>query len=686
MNGKRFDEKKRFIYVHALISIFYLTHIISADMMYQEGFSSGATPYGQLGAGSSLSGMNTFGQGGVNGSAALGGAPGVPMIAGAEGYKWQKEVSFSDGLNDVVGNEINWQERKALKQKTNDYYNNILKLIDDSKEVFDKFRSKIEPISDLKSNLQKEIDEKAVLFENNIRNEDQLFLFFGSLIKDWEAIKNSHLYKLNKEFREKVDELSFSINNIAKMKNHFYSSKNDFYNFINIVVNSLNELYLLQEKMTFYEELAWEKYDQLDELITETEANNNYYFVINCFDNIVLIGNYLRTDYLAFLNNAIYELSNANDSIVVLFNTVGESIREIQKNIIAFDMDLKAYDIAEKEKEIAEEQKKIQGERAKERQLEEKKKKELEALNQRTFFAKLIDQIKVYYGDSKKYIGSIFEKATALVLNNDLIKRIQGVLGGGDGVKSFVKAKELNKEIAPSQKKEVSPEVSKAVSEIEAPKDAVISTEAYTVNSVIANQKVPSLSPDQLVKAQIESEPNDGEEGFNVFNTERAYIPLTEKKKSGGSSYPIKVQPMVATGDSQYNIQDNVMFGVDDTVTLMIPEEKESSATRAPRNSFKYAPLDVSEKRSGLGENENLVPDLSSHQAASSVRVAGLNLGISGEQVERLSFAEDISNGNRQARRRNERERRTRNQRRKKKEAQPPINTTPYEPVSLTTT
>ena len=294
--------------------------------------------------------------------------------------------------------------------------------------------------------------------------------------------------------------------------------------------------------------------------------------------------------------------------------------------------------------------------------------------------------MKAYYGDTKKYIGAMFERASLLVLNNYPIKAIQELLGRSNAVKSVAKSKELNKAIVSFEKKEVSPEVSKAVSEIEAPKDVGVSAEVYTVNSVVANQKVHPLSPDQLVKSQIQSEKNQTEEAYNVFNAEKAYIPLTEKKKLGGSSYPIKVQPMIASGDPQYSIQDNVIFGVDDAVMPVISEEKDiSTVSKAPRNSFKYAPLDASENRSAVAENESLVPDLSSHQVSPSVRGAGLNLGISGE-AERLSFAEDNDNGQRQPRRRREKAPHTRNQRRKKKESKTSMNSIPQETAPLLTT
>lgn len=670
MSGNWFYEKKGCIYVRSFVLIFYLTQIFSADMINQETFSSGGSSYPQLSGGNSLLGVNGLGQsGGVEGSALLPTPPTFPIMPGSEGYKWQKEVSDTDTLNYVVGNEVNWQERKALKQKTNDYYNKILKLIDDSQGVFDKFRSKIEPISDLQKDLQKEIDQKAIFFENNIRNENQLFVFFDSLIKSWEAIKLSNLYKLNKEFREKVDELSFSLNNITKMKDHFYSSKNEFYHFIDIVVNSLNELQVLQEKITFYEDLAWGKYDQLDELIAETEANNNYYIVINCFDNIVLISNYLRSDYLTFINNAIYELSNANDSIVVLFNTIGNSIIEIQKNIVAFDMEVKAYDLAEKQKEIAEKQKKIEEERKKERELEKKQKEQLAALNQRSFFVKLIDQIKIHYDYTKKYVSTMIEKLKIFVLESYLVKRIQEMISKNNSIQPVLKAIKSNKKSVSSDKKEISPEVSKTVSDIEAAQDGAVSTEVYTVNSIIANQKVPQVSPEQLVKEQVTQEKTYFKNEFDLFDAERAYIPLAEKKKLGGSSYPVKIQPMMVVGDAQYNnTQDSAIFGVDDTVIQPIQEEKsDTPIIKVPHNSFKYTAVDTSEARNSGSENENLVPDLSSQQNASSSRGAGLNLGISGELTERLSFAEEGDSGRRHSRSRRDKESGTRNQKKRKK-------------------
>lgn len=680
MSRNWFYEKKEFIYVPSFVLIFYLTQIFSADMINQKTFYSGGSSYPQLSG-------NGLGQsGGVEGSALLPTPPTFPIMPGTEGYKWQKDVSDADALNYVVGNEVNWQERKALKQKTNDYYNKILKLIEDSQGVFDKFRSKIQPIRDLQKDLQKEIDQKAILFENNIGNENQLFVFFDSLVKYWEAIKLSNLYKLNKEFREKVDELSFSLNNIAKMKNHFYSSKNEFYHFIDIVVNSLNELQGLQEKITFYEDLAWGKYDQLDELIAETEANNNYYIVINCFDNIVLISNYLRSDYLTFINNAIYELSNANDSIMVLFNTIGNSIIEIQKNIVAFDMEVKAYDLAEKQKEIAEQQEKIEEERKKERQLEKKQREELAALNQRSFFVKLIDQIKIHYDYTKKYVSTMIEKLKIFLLESYLVKRIQEMIGKNNSIQPVLKAIKSDKESVSSDKKEISSEVSKAVSDIEAAQDGAVSTEVYTVNSIIANQKVPQLSPEQLVKEQATQEKTDFKNEFDSFDAERAYIPLVEKKKLGGSSYPVKIQPMMVVGDAQYNTQDSAIFGVDDTVIQPIQEEKsDTTIIKAPHNSFKYSAIDTSEARNSGSENENLVPDLSSQQNASSSRGAGLNLGISGELTKRLSFAEESDSRQRQSRSRKDRESGARNQKKKKKVVRGVNKITPHESASLTT-
>lgn len=579
------------------------------------------------------SGMNGVSRGGMmpgdGGVLPIGNV--IPNVVPNNEYKWQKvQIDPLEYRSD----NINWQERKLIKQKTNDYYSKILKLIDDIEAIFHKFNKKIKPIESVYGDLQNEINSKIIQYgKKSIYDSIHLFNIFDELLNQWNELKKTNLYKLNKEFREKVDEFVFILDNISKMRSHYNESLIKFQNFISIVLSSLHNLVDLKNKINYYENLAWEKYEQLDEIINESQANNNYYVVINCFDNIALIDSYLRGEYLHFINSSMHELSASYDSLLVLFDNLIVNILKAQEGIHFSNQEIIDYENKEKEKIILEEQQKIiELQKIK----VENEKKQLAAIalaNQKSFYLKIIDQFIDTFkiGQEKFYLVVNYVKNR--IFNIEFFKKLFGKKKDNN-----IKLKEKNQLSSNSEDRIVSDKVNQIVPS----SNGIINIAEYSVPEGISSQKLSDIA--LLNQMDFGESGGKDSELENVFRDNKEYMPLYETNKIGAASYPVKVQPMINNSIVPGMVSnEQVSYGLDvNDANLIVNgninsqgEQKDYNSIQTKEsNTFKYIPLEKNDNITESKDNIPLLPDLSAdmHVQRESQMAFGLGTSSGGNQ------------------------------------------------------
>lgn len=342
--------------------------------------------------------------------------PSMPVITTQEP---KNEFQWSDPI--IAGRQIypesqrfNWYRRKILSEKTFAVYNNIVTVITNIIKSVNLFKGKVTEIEQLNNDFQKNIQDKMKLFGTDIDS----FIKIGQLINDIEkrfiTCKESHLYLNNKDFRKKIDREAQTIANIRLMLNNIEENKGAFENAYYTVTNSVKDLEHIKEEAKSFEELAWNKYQQLDELINDQNANKNFLEVTNIFDNLTNYNFYIRNTFLQFFNQGLSNLSRGNDAILALCDDFFQKYQATSNLVNAFSLEIQE-DISREKEKLFQEQEKIRMAEEEAAASALKKKLALEKeKNKLPWYALLLEKGNVYVKDvfylSKSYFIKFIEK------------------------------------------------------------------------------------------------------------------------------------------------------------------------------------------------------------------------------------------------------------------------------------
>lgn len=530
----------------------------------------------------------------------------------------------SNNQLDFFNKQFNWQQRKVLKQKAYKIYINLNMVIEDINDIISKFSLKIEDINQVVLNFNNAINVKCNQLNQQYNNLNEFLHYIDFWTEKINAFKNTVYYNLHKDFRKKIDAEAQNFENINNMINHYQNSIVKMYRLQNILIDEVNELYSFQKTALAYEDRAWSKYQELDELINDKIAENNFLEINNCSDNAILINTYLRTEFLDFFNQNMTNLNNATSLILIAVDDLIVHINETNLFIESLESEIKIYDDNIQKEKLAlelEEKKMIEAEL---KLKNEKKQQELEhALAQRGFFAKVYDVVSVYFGILQEYLFNFYEKTI-----NTFLYYFNSIFYSAYSNINTVMKKNTNT-IIPSQ------EVSSAVSQIsvseEGVPDIVLFTSPEKNSSNIEIDLVKSVNNKKNDTNEIvDGVPGETkiEDVFSI-NPQQGYN--QEKDKLGASSYPRKINILtdstVVNNSSKNNpeIDNNLEILLQSTENIVLPAQEDPVNKEEEQNNlFKYKPTELDNNQTE--KDIQLLPDLSNleQQKAKITSSAGI--------------------------------------------------------------
>lgn len=533
------------------------------------------------------------------------GANNAPLIGNNQNitgsnYTWTLQTQI-DSLNQQADKNINWQKRKILKQKMNLIYSaDIINKIDDSKLVIEKFSKKVDDFNKLYQDCLNEITKKI---ESELRISMQpkdIKSFAQNLFNSLNNIKKSDFYNHNNDFTEKVDQNDYTCKNIQAMINHGIHSLMTLENAINTINQSIIDLNKIINVVEDYENTAWNAYQKIDELISEEDAHYNNDVINNCLLNIENINNYLRGDFLAYVNDSITNMDAGVDNIYSLYEKIINSLKEQKQIIIEFQQECNQFKIIEEQKkhQLIQEQKEQEDLKKK---LEEQKKRD--ELLRREKSKTILDKAFIFVS---KAFNSFFETISNFFNQNTQIKKI---------FPFFQKKNESgNQTLKTSDNNTI---VNKNLNNYVAPQNGFIQEKNFTL-ATDKNLKIQHMNQiDELNNNQNNTGLHDINQSTikDVFHNQKPIEYPTEQIIDGASSYPIDIIPEMAILNNE-EIEDEktiLPFGYENNLQdnenhdIINPIEEEINQND---NNFRYVPMEINQNDNN-NEYNNLLPNLS---------------------------------------------------------------------------
>lgn len=528
-------------------------------------------------------------------------------------YTWKHQTQI-DSLNTKTNETINWQERKILKQKMNSVYSHILNSIEDCHMVIEKFSNKISDFNKLYNDCIQEVTKTIQTFSQNIAIT-QLSIIIDDFFNRLNTLKSTYLYHQNKDFTEKIDDLFYNINNLRTMTSHGQVSLKEFENSIQFIISSIHDLKNITKKIENYENTAWQMYQKIDELISESDAQYNSDVINNCSINVEYLNTYLRNNFLSYINDSIIETDTSFDSIINLYRTITSEMNIVNQSIIQFeDIAQKAFEEEEKKKTDRIEQQKQEKEQKK--ILEEKKKKEelLKIEQSKTIF----DKIEVFFKNIGNILYSFFASTTSNIINAASWKKVSSMLPKKSNSNNN-NNNNNNHNSNNSNNSKDNAVVDQTINSYSAPIEKPVQFETYQIipNQMTNQQNFPIEQISQSPITQYIDQDNTEEEVMiDVFDSAKPQDFFQKENIAGASSYPIEVTPQIRSLPPEEIQQNNQLlpFGYTPEISDQGRDnqntEQNEEKTIKFNNDYHYTPMEIVQDQAST-EDKSLLPDLS---------------------------------------------------------------------------
>jgi hypothetical protein len=284
------------------------------------------------------------------------GATQLPETGLKSEFQWT-EVNSPEKLYTQT-HRFNWYRRKILSEKTFSIYNNIVTVIANIIKSVNLFKEKIIEVNALNTDFKKNIETKITIFNQNAHSFPEVRNILFDIEKRFLECKESHLYLNNKDFRKRIDKEVQTLLNLKTMLQNIEDNQKAFEDAYRELSGSVNSLEQIKEESKNFEDIAWNKYQQLDELINDQNANKNFLEITNIFDNLTNYNFYIRNTFLQFFNQGLSNLSQGSDAILGLVDEFFQNINLFTTQINNFFTEIE-QDIALEKQKFFEEQEKI---------------------------------------------------------------------------------------------------------------------------------------------------------------------------------------------------------------------------------------------------------------------------------------------------------------------------------------
>jgi hypothetical protein len=257
------------------------------------------------------------------------------------------------GLNTVDNDEEgNWLLKKLWWQEGQNAYNDILKTNDDLLQLQLTFLV-------LKTDAEKKFDEQWLKLN---LDEKLLSEKFGQFKQMLSAEKDKRKGDLSENERQELIKIEESEKNLESLKQNLQ----DLFNYQMQLDDALKEVLQNLKTCRGYETDAWEILQKIAKTLDDTKAREYYLQIEADHKNTQNLANYLKVDYLAYMNKLIQSQNSLFENIKVKLDQLKNNGYRFEKDItkeIKDDEELAKKRVEEKTK--LEREKKHQAEIAK---------------------------------------------------------------------------------------------------------------------------------------------------------------------------------------------------------------------------------------------------------------------------------------------------------------------------------
>jgi hypothetical protein len=312
----------------------------------------------------------------------------------------------------VSTTRFNWYERKKIVKASYFDYDDLSVMIDSLKHVLTLFSQKNIEIKKIVDQFFLDMNQSAVNY-NSAVNDFQLFVANLSQYEQLlHQMQTGDLANRDKEFKKKAAQLEFDA---VEIKLHMQNIINNM-NLVRQLYGQIkNSIRIISDQITqaeSFEQEAWAEYQKLDELISDSQAQQISRKIKNYVANVNQIDQYIRGKFVGFFNKTIGVITSGINSIT---NDFDQWI-VIEKKFIQEYSDLIAQE--EKDKKIKEEEAhrkeleaKAEEEKFEKNKIEAEKKKKIEAeqraLSMRPWYIKALSFTEKYVLKVYEYVSHI---------------------------------------------------------------------------------------------------------------------------------------------------------------------------------------------------------------------------------------------------------------------------------------
>lgn len=314
----------------------------------------------------------------------------------------------------------NWYNRKKLLEEVHifhDMISSILTVISEAKTIFiSKKNEVLKEVTEFdkiihsifeESQLSSTREELIAEIKNSL---EVLIKSIESNLVDYKLFTEE--YKKNKE--SKVAIFQAKLSNIILRVNNFFDNSSDFSLKVNNTLDSIIENIDLQSRIVGeYEELAWKNFQQLDELISDKQANDILHQTDLLFKNAQNKKNYLYTSFVSYVNNIIQSVMNSINNLEEEAHEIIAEKKAIQEELTSLKQLMQKDDSDLKIKQ--EQEREVETKRIKEELL--KKEIELEKQKKLTWWTKTKESFSEFLIKSKEFLLKSYSDVLAINWN-----------------------------------------------------------------------------------------------------------------------------------------------------------------------------------------------------------------------------------------------------------------------------
>ncbi len=308
---------------------------------------------------------------------------------------------------------LNWYNRQEMRKKAHQVYDQIVNLVGLVSNVMGVFLGK-----------QKEIQEHLNNFYMNIGSilggsqnaEEAVKLMLSNIEKmrkNLKSIKTKIKESDDREEKKRITGHEISLKNISLWTQDIMRNLKLLESAKKSLDDALETLNNEHNKAQENEQRAWNDYQKLDELISDTKANEHLKNIQAALKNNENIKEYIYTNFLSYFNQLVQKIVESTEAIQNEAQKLKQQAKDFEKII---QEELMQEETKRKEAEAAAEEELLRKEEA-EKKARLQKEKELAEKN-RSWYIKILDSVKLFFSSLTTSFSSFIKSINSFFKNS----------------------------------------------------------------------------------------------------------------------------------------------------------------------------------------------------------------------------------------------------------------------------